>query len=100
MKLRLSFARMACLAGFLALGASSFAQTGYPVKPIKLIIPLAAGSAVDNAGAHPDPKNGSKHGAVVRDRKPGGRGWPDWHRTCGQGRRQMATHWAASTTAS
>ena len=48
MKRRLSFARMACLAGFLALGASSFAQTGYPVKPIKLIIPLAAGSAVDN----------------------------------------------------
>ena len=49
MKRRLSFARMACLAGFLALGGSSFAQTGYPVKPIKLIIPLAAGSAVDNA---------------------------------------------------
>lgn len=30
-------------------GALSFAQPSYPNKPIKLIVPLAAGSAVDNA---------------------------------------------------
>lgn len=29
--------------------SAAWAQTGYPNKPIKLIIPLAAGSAVDNA---------------------------------------------------
>lgn len=31
------------------LSSSVFAQSGYPNKPVKIIIPLAAGSAVDNA---------------------------------------------------
>jgi tripartite-type tricarboxylate transporter receptor subunit TctC len=33
----------------LSLSATAFAQGTYPSKPIKMIIPLAAGSAVDNA---------------------------------------------------
>lgn len=38
------------LAALAASGASpAWAQQGYPNKPIKLIVPLAAGSAVDNA---------------------------------------------------
>ena len=38
------------LAALAASGASTaWAQQGYPNKPIKLIVPLAAGSAVDNA---------------------------------------------------
>lgn len=37
------------LASVLCLGAVCVAQTAYPSKPIKMIIPLAAGSAVDNA---------------------------------------------------
>jgi tripartite-type tricarboxylate transporter receptor subunit TctC len=38
------------LAAMAASGASpAWAQQGYPNKPIKLIVPLAAGSAVDNA---------------------------------------------------
>jgi tripartite-type tricarboxylate transporter receptor subunit TctC len=38
--------------GVLAMGvgaSSAWAQSGYPSKPIKLVVPLAAGSAVDNA---------------------------------------------------
>ena len=38
---------LACLAAFAALNAP--AQQGYPNKPIRMIIPLAAASAVDNA---------------------------------------------------
>ena len=37
------------LAMSLALCGNAFAQAGYPVKPIRMIVPLAAGSAVDNA---------------------------------------------------
>jgi tripartite-type tricarboxylate transporter receptor subunit TctC len=33
----------------LGAGSPAWAQSGYPNKPIKLIVPLAAGSAVDNA---------------------------------------------------
>lgn len=40
---------LACVATLLACSAMSFAQSNYPNRPIKLIIPLAAGSAVDNA---------------------------------------------------
>ena len=50
--LRTSVRQMgAALVGFaFLLSASVQAQTGsYPQKPIKLIVPLAAGSAVDNA---------------------------------------------------
>ena len=37
------------LALSLALCGNAFAQSGYPNKPIRMIVPLAAGSAVDNA---------------------------------------------------
>ena len=37
------------LALALVLCASAHAQSGYPSKPIRMIVPLAAGSAVDNA---------------------------------------------------
>jgi tripartite-type tricarboxylate transporter receptor subunit TctC len=45
---------MSAAQGLVAWGASigstpTWAQAGYPNKPIKLIVPLAAGSAVDNA---------------------------------------------------
>lgn len=42
------FSRIA-LVSLLSLSALCSAQTAYPNKPIKMIIPLAAGSAVDNA---------------------------------------------------
>ena len=42
------FSRIA-LVSLLAFSATCSAQTAYPNKPIKMIIPLAAGSAVDNA---------------------------------------------------
>ncbi len=36
--------------GLLPFGASTFAQTGYPVKPIRLIVPFPAGAASDVVG--------------------------------------------------
>ena len=42
------FFAITCVA-LLTAASSSYAQSGYPNKPIKMIVPLAAGSAVDNA---------------------------------------------------
>ncbi len=41
--------RLLAAAGILAFAISAQAQSSYPNKPIRMIIPLAAGSAVDNA---------------------------------------------------
>lgn len=41
--------RRAAVASLLFFSAFCYGQTSYPNKPIKMIIPLAAGSAVDNA---------------------------------------------------
>jgi tripartite-type tricarboxylate transporter receptor subunit TctC len=41
--------RLLAATALLAITVSALAQTSYPSKPIKMIIPLAAGSAVDNA---------------------------------------------------
>ncbi len=40
---------LATCSAFATLGQSTWAQSAYPNKPIKMIVPLAAGSAVDNA---------------------------------------------------
>ena len=45
----MAFYRLALAAAAIAVTASAVAQQGYPNKPIKMIIPLAAASAVDNA---------------------------------------------------
>lgn len=42
-------ARLMATTAMLTFTAGALAQIGYPNKPIKMIIPLAAGSAVDNA---------------------------------------------------
>ncbi len=41
-------AALACTLALVPAGGV-FAQAGYPNKPIRMIVPLAAGSAVDNA---------------------------------------------------
>ncbi len=42
-------AKLLAAAVFSACALSALAQSGYPNKPIRMIVPLAAGSAVDNA---------------------------------------------------
>jgi tripartite-type tricarboxylate transporter receptor subunit TctC len=49
LRFALHFALVASLALGLLLPAALSAQPAYPSKPIRLIVPLAAGSAVDNA---------------------------------------------------
>ena len=65
---------LALLAG---LGACSLAhaQAAWPAKPIRMIVPLAAGSAVDNAARIVAQKMGQNLGqAIVIENKPGAAG--------------------------
>jgi len=66
-------AAVAVLSALLASGAS--AQAAYPTKPIKMIIPLAAASAVDNAARIVAEKMAANMGqAIVVENLPGAAG--------------------------
>lgn len=53
----------------------AMAQTGYPNKPIRMIVPLAAGSAVDNAARILAQKMGQNMGqSIVIENQPGAAG--------------------------
>ena len=59
----------------LLLGSPVFAQSAYPNKPIRMIVPLAAGSAVDNAARIVAQKMGQSMGqAIVIENQPGAAG--------------------------
>ena len=64
------------LLGLLATtGALAQTATGYPNKPIRIIVPLAAGSAVDNAARILTQKMGQNMGqAIVIENQPGAAG--------------------------
>ena len=63
------------LAVGLFLGSPAFAQSAYPNKPIRMIVPLAAGSAVDNAARIVAQKMGQNMGqAIVIENQPGAAG--------------------------
>ena len=63
------------LAVGLILGSPVFAQSAYPNKPIRMIVPLAAGSAVDNAARIVAQKMGQNMGqAIVIENQPGAAG--------------------------
>jgi tripartite-type tricarboxylate transporter receptor subunit TctC len=67
--------RIALAALSLALAADAAAQPGYPNKPIKMIIPLAAASAVDNAARIVTQKMSSSMGQqIVVENIPGAAG--------------------------
>ncbi len=68
-------ALIACTAALALLPARSSAQSGYPNKPIRMIVPLAAGSAVDVAARIVAQKMSAKMGqAIVVDNLPGAAG--------------------------
>ena len=63
------------LAVGLLLGSPALAQSVYPNKPIRMIVPLAAGSAVDNAARIVARKMGQIMGqAIVIENQPGAAG--------------------------
>lgn len=64
----------ALLAG-LCCGTQALAQAGYPNKPVRMIVPLAAGSAVDNAARIVLQKMGQNMGqSFVVENQPGAAG--------------------------
>jgi tripartite-type tricarboxylate transporter receptor subunit TctC len=64
---------LALAAAFLCAGAH--AQANWPIKPIRMIVPLAAGSAVDNAARIVAEKMGRNLGqAIVIENQPGAAG--------------------------
>lgn len=67
---------MVLLLGLLCSGlAAAQAPAGYPSKPIRMIVPLAAGSAVDNAARILAQKMGQNMGqAIVIENQPGAAG--------------------------
>ena len=68
-------ALIACSTALLVLPALSPAQTGYPNKPIRMIVPLAAGSAVDVAARIVAQKMAANLGqAIVVENLPGASG--------------------------
>jgi tripartite-type tricarboxylate transporter receptor subunit TctC len=69
--MRLAFRRLVVLSGAVFLSAAALAQT-YPNKPIKAIVPFAAGSATDQIGRAFAAKMSETLGQViVVDNKPG-----------------------------
>lgn len=64
----------AAITGLLCSG-TAMAQAGYPNKPIRMIVPLAAGSAVDNAARILAQKMGQNMGqSIVIENQPGAAG--------------------------
>ena len=64
----------AAITGLLCSGLAQ-AQAGYPNKPIRMIVPLAAGSAVDNAARILAQKMGQNMGqSIVIENQPGAAG--------------------------
>ena len=64
----------AALTGLLC-NSPAMAQAGYPNKPIRMIVPLAAGSAVDNAARILTQKMGQNMGqSIVIENQPGAAG--------------------------
>ena len=73
----------------------------YPSKPIRMIVPLAAASAVDNAARIVAQRMARQHeGQSIVVENAAGRGRPDRRRARRQVARPTATPSAASTTAS
>ena len=67
--------QLVCWAIGLLCSSLTLAQTPYPNKPIRMIVPLAAGSAVDNAARIVAQKMGQNMGqAIVIENQPGAAG--------------------------
>jgi tripartite-type tricarboxylate transporter receptor subunit TctC len=72
---RTRFLQGMALAICIAASATSFAQPGYPNKPIRLVVPFPAGGATDLFARTLSQKMGEKLGnSVVVDNKPGAGG--------------------------
>ena len=75
MTTRRQLAWLAALAAGLLCNGMVLAQAGYPNKPIRMIVPLAAGSAVDNAARILAQKMGQNMGqSIVIENQPGAAG--------------------------
>jgi tripartite-type tricarboxylate transporter receptor subunit TctC len=71
----LAITALALCATFVATDAAAQASTGYPNRPIKMIVPLAAGSAVDNAARIVAQKMSQNMGqSIVIENQPGASG--------------------------
>ena len=71
----MAFLRLALAAAAIAVTAPAAAQQGYPNKPIRMIIPLAAASAVDNAARIVTQKMSASMGQqIVVENIPGAAG--------------------------
>jgi tripartite-type tricarboxylate transporter receptor subunit TctC len=71
----MAFLRLVVAAATIALTVPAFAQQGYPNKPIRMIIPLAAASAVDNAARIVTQKMSASMGQqIVVENIPGAAG--------------------------
>jgi tripartite-type tricarboxylate transporter receptor subunit TctC len=71
----MSFFRLALAAAAIAIATPALSQQGYPNKPIKMIIPLAAASAVDNAARIVTQKMSANMGQqIVVENIPGAAG--------------------------
>jgi tripartite-type tricarboxylate transporter receptor subunit TctC len=75
MTTRRRWAWITALVAALLCGSLALAQTSYPNKPIRMIVPLAAGSAVDNAARILAQKMGQNMGqSIVIENQPGAAG--------------------------
>ena len=71
----MAFFRLALAAAAIAAAIPAFAQQGYPNKPIRMIVPLAAASAVDNAARIVTQKMAANMGQqIVIENVPGAAG--------------------------
>ena len=71
----MAFLRLALAAAAIAATTSASAQQGYPNKPIRMIVPLAAASAVDNAARIVTTKMSANMGQqIVIENLPGASG--------------------------
>jgi tripartite-type tricarboxylate transporter receptor subunit TctC len=91
--------RLALMLALLVCASAAFAQANYPDRPIKMIVPLAAASAVDVAARIVTQKMADNMGQqFVILNMPGASGLIGPSRS--RMRSRMATPLAASTTAS
>src|SRR4051812_47401947 len=71
----MAFVRSLLATAAMSLAIPAFAQQGYPTKPIRMIIPLAAASAVDNAARIVTQKMSASMGQqIVVENIPGAAG--------------------------